>query len=289
MMRVKKLSAQERKFHLNRFLSRIAVALWISVIFIGIVLFFYWMISNSFKTYGDIYAQPIMWLPKNLDFSNYNYVLLKLPFPRYFLNSFVIATTSTLLIIFICSFSAYSFSRYKFKLKSFFLFLMLTLATFPVISIVVPLYKMMLRLHLVNTYFSLIAMYTCFSIPFASWMLKSYFDRIPVEIEEAAIMDGCNGIQLCFKIVFPLAIPGIASIATYLFIQKWNEYLLALIFLSKEKIYTVPIGITSFHGQYNTYWNYLTAACVLATLPPVLIFTFLQRYFISGLTVGGVK
>jgi multiple sugar transport system permease protein/raffinose/stachyose/melibiose transport system permease protein len=246
------------------------------------------MVSTSFKTEPDQFRTPPTFLPKELTLANYKQAL-EPKFLRYFINSFIVTISTTIIVILIALFSSYAFSRLKFRGRKFLLKIIILTQLFPLIVIIIPIYMIFTKFRLINTYISLIIAYLTFTLPVGVWILRGFFKGIPYNLEEAAMVDGCTRLGAFLKIVLPLARPGISATAVYIFIVTWQEFMFALTFLTGEKMRTLPVGILDFIRQYGINWGGLMAASILITVPVFILFLILQRQFISGLTQGSVK
>jgi multiple sugar transport system permease protein len=250
---------------------------------------FVWTFLTSIKPAVELYTSRVQYLPQQPTFDNYIRLFSTTTFGRYFLNSFIVATSSVALGLTVSTCAAYSFSRFRFRGRDQILFAFLIINMFPQILLLVPLFIIMRGLGILNTYFSLILAYSTFTIPFSVWMLTGFFDALPRELEEAARVDGATHRGAFRRVTLPLAAPGIAATAIYIFINSWNEFLYALTFTTGVETRTVPVGLRMFIGQYQIQWELLTAAGVLSSLPIVIAFMFIQRQLIRGLTAGAVK
>ncbi len=210
-------------------------------------------------------------------------------FWRQLLNSVLIALITTILGVFLACTAAYAFSRFRFPGRSAGLMSFLVSQMFPGTLMMIPLYILMSRLGLLNSLLGLTLVYSTTSIPFCVWMLKGYFDTIPKEIEEAALMDGASRTVIFLRIILPLARPAIAVTALFSFMTAWNEFILAATFMNDEKQYTLPVMLQSFVGSYNTEWGHFAAGAILVSVPIVLLFFALQKNLVGGLTAGSVK
>jgi arabinogalactan oligomer/maltooligosaccharide transport system permease protein len=210
-------------------------------------------------------------------------------FLRWIWNSFVVTMLTSLLGLIFASTTAYAFSRYRFRGHRAGLMVFLVTQMFPGALLVVPLYNLLVTLKLLNTYLGLIIAYCTVALPFSVWMLKSFFDTIPHEIEEAAWVEGSTPVQTYYRIIMPLSVPGLAVVFFFNFISAWNEYMLALTFMSSTTMYTLPVGLTTFTHQFATDWHYMSAAAVIITIPVLVVFFFAQKFLVSGLVAGGVK
>jgi len=271
--------------------ERFAVHL-VLLLFVVIAVFpFLWLLSTSFKPPADIYTSEIHLIPQTFTLDNYKYLLNMKDnlFLKWVGNSLTIALLTTVLGVFFAATTAYALSRFNFPGKrltgySFFLAQM-----FPGAVLIVPLYNIVKNLGLLNSYTGLILAYITTALPFCVMMLKGYFDSIPIELEEAAKVDGLNTFQTFYRIVLPLALPGLAVTGFFAFITAWNEFLFALTFMNDQAAYTLPVGLRTFVFQFRTDWHFLSAGAILITLPVLLFFVVAQRWLISGLTAGGAK
>lgn len=259
-------------------------------LFLAIVLFpFIWQLITSLKPPGQLYKMPPDWWPEEFFFENYINTFINYPFANYILNSLLVAGITTILCLAVASFAAYAVARLDIKGKGFILMIVLTVSMFPPIAIISPLYLMMKNVGLLNTYMALVIPYTTFALPLAIWNLSAFFKTIPFELEESAKMDGASIFQTYFKVILPLALPGIFTTAIIVFITAWNEFLFALTFNTKELMRTVPVGISMFQGQYDLPWGEIASATIIVTVPLIILVLFFQKRVVSGLTSGAVK
>lgn len=267
------------------------LTVWLPVVVVlFIALFpFAWTVITSLKPAAELYTPVVQYLPRHPTLENYGRLFQTTPFGRYFLNSAIVSVSTVVLGLTVSTCAAYAFSRFRFPGRDRILFAFLIVNMFPQILLLVPLFIIMRSLHLLNTYFALILSYATFTIPFSVWMLTGFFDALPRELEEAAMVDGATHMGAFWRVIMPLAAPGIAATAIYIFINAWNEFLYALTFSSNLEVRTVPVGLRTFIGQYIIQWELLTAAGVLSSLPIIIAFIFIQRQLISGLTAGAVK
>lgn len=248
-----------------------------------------WALITSLKTITEAYEWPPTWWPRELTFDAYINVWKYKDFSNIFKNSIIVSTISTLFCAILASFAAYGFSRFKFKGNKFVMFLFLFTQMVPAILLLLPYFIVITKLNLTNTYFSLILAFISFSLPFCTWMLKSFVDAIPKDIDEAAMIDGANRAQTLIYVVFPLALPGIAATLLFGFLVAWNHYLFTMGLTTTPDMYTLPVGIASLVGEFRVYWNELMAGSIIASLPALLLYVFLQKWFVQGLTAGAVK
>ncbi len=248
-----------------------------------------WMISTSLKDDTAIFSTPPRWIPEDITFQAFARVWSDYPFTSYFTNSVLVVGISTLVAIFFSSLAGYGMSRFEFRGKGSFLTFLLMTQMFPSIMLLIPFYKIMQSVNLVNTHAALILTYISFTIPFCSWMMTGYFKSIPKELDEAASIDGLSKFRTFAQVVLPLAVPGVVATAIFSFITGWNEYMFALVLTQSEDMKTVPVGIGQLIGQYKILWNDMMAASLYAVIPLVILFVLLQRHLISGMTAGAVK
>lgn len=228
--------------------------------------------------------------PENFSISNFTAVFSDQPFARWLLNSVVVASVTTVLGVFLACTAGYAFSRFRFPGRRAGLMSFLVSQMFPGTLMLIPLYIIIVKwLGLGSNWIGLILVYATTSIPFCVWMLKGYFDTIPKEIEESAIMDGASVQTVFLKIILPLAKPAIAITALFSFMTGWNEFIVAATFMDKETMYTAPVGLRFFVGGFSQQWGFFSAGAIITAIPVVALFMFLQKYLISGLTAGAVK
>jgi arabinogalactan oligomer/maltooligosaccharide transport system permease protein len=254
-----------------------------------------WVVSASFKNQFDVLSTEIEIIPLEPTLENYEALFNPASatggyFWNWFGNSVFIAVMTTILSVFLAATAGYALSRYRFRGKrpatSFFLVSQM----FPAVILLVPLFQLLgIQLRLLNTPWALILAYATTAVPFCVLMLRSYFDTLPIELEEAARIDGLGPLGTFWKIVVPLSTPGIAVTAFYAFITAWNEFLFALVFLTQPESFTLPIGVRLFVNQFTQNWGGTMALSVIVTIPVMLFFYVAQRYLISGLSTGGVK
>jgi arabinogalactan oligomer/maltooligosaccharide transport system permease protein len=228
--------------------------------------------------------------PETVSFSNFVSVMRDQPFGQWMLNSFVISAGTTVVGVFLACTAAYAFSRFKFPGQRAGLMAFLVSQMFPGTLMLIPLYIIMVQwLGLGNSRFGLMIAYATTSIPFSVWMLKGYFDTIPKELEEAAVMEGASVGKIFWTIILPLAKPAVAVTALFSFMTAWNEFVLAATFMDQESMYTAPVGLKFFVGGFSQQWGYFAAGSIIVSVPVVILFLFLQKYLVSGLTAGSVK
>ena len=267
------------------------IFLTLSLIIILIIFFFpfFWIITSSFKSPEEIIATSTTIIPRSFTLEHYEKILFNSDFFTYLINSLIVSFFSMFISIILSVSAAYGLHKLKFYGNKFVEYSLLVTYAFPGVILLIPIYLLFAKIYLLNTYIALIIVNVLFATPFAVWMLKAFFKLIPSEIEEAAYIDGASRIIVIFKIIIPLAAPGIASIAIFCFIISWTEYLFASILISTDSLKTLPVGLSAIVGQYQIDWGFLLSGAVLASLPVILLFLFIGKYFVSGLTEGAVK
>ncbi|KPH77888.1 carbohydrate ABC transporter permease [Oceanobacillus caeni] len=270
------------------------------VFLVGSILFvlfpLYWMVITSLKTEGELFAKAQTFFPKELTWEHYfdpvNGIFASgSAFPQFFINSMIVSFVSMILCLVIGAYAAYSLARFKMKnnRSEKISFLILTARMLPPIVVVIPMYLIMQQLGLINTHWAMLIVYTGFNLPFVVWMLKAFFEEIPEELEESAMIDGASRMKSFHIIVLPLVLPGFVATSIFTLILTWNEFMFAMFLLNSTNMMTLPAGISTFITQYETNWGALTAAATISIIP-VLIFSFIaQKHLVRGMTMGAVK
>jgi len=255
-----------------------------------IVLFpFYWMLITSFKTEEQMRSLVSMFWPSPFVLENYAQLLRKTEFVSWYGNSVVVAVSSTFLATAIGTIGAYALARLRFLGRGFMASATLITYLVPPAILFIPLYAQIKNMGLANSLAGLIAAYPSFTVPFVTWLLMGYFESIPEELEEAAMIDGATRFGAFYRVVLPLAAPGVLAAALYAFTQAWNEFLYALVFITDGRLRTLPVGLASFITGDVYGWGYLMSGAVLTTVPVIAAYIYLQRYMVEGLTAGSVK
>lgn len=251
----------------------------------------YWLLSTSFKTNLAAYSTPPQWWPHPATVENYVRLATgSTNFGMYVRNSLIVCTATAVLAMVVASLAGYAISRLRFPGKRGLLLTILATQMFPSVLILISLYVMYRQFHLINTHIGLILSFTTFAVPFSVWMMKGFFDAIPAEIEEAALIDGCTRLGSMRLVALPLASPGLLAVGLFSFLDGWNNLLYPLTLATSTDVRTIPPGLMlSFLGQFKDDWAGMMAASVVVTVPVMIIFTFLQRYLVAGLTAGAVK
>lgn len=248
-----------------------------------------WMVSTAFKSYGETIAKPPRWVPQQISFEAFGRLWSEYPFGTYFKNSFVIVLFSMAVSVFASCLAGYGLTRFKFRGRNSLMTFILVTQMFPSVMLLVPFYSIIGKMHLLDTHLGLILVYISFTVPFCTWTMLGFFRALPLDLDEAARIDGCNSWQCFSRIILPLTLPGIASTSIYAFITSWNEYMFAFILTSRPEMKTLSVGIAEMNGFQQIRWNDMMAASLMASLPLILLFICLQKYFVSGLTSGAVK
>jgi multiple sugar transport system permease protein len=255
-----------------------------------LVLFpFYWMLVTSFKTEDQMRSLVSMFWPSPFALENYLQLLGKTEFVSWYGNSIVVAVSSTLVATAVGTIGAYALARLRFLGRGFMASATLITYLVPPSILFIPLYAQIKNLGLANSLAGLIAAYPSFTVPFVTWLLMGYFESIPEELEEAAMIDGATRFGAFYRVVLPLAAPGVLAAALYAFTQAWNEFLYALVFITDARLRTLPVGLASFITGDVYGWGFLMSGAVLTTLPVIAAYIYLQKYMVEGLTAGSVK
>jgi arabinogalactan oligomer/maltooligosaccharide transport system permease protein len=234
----------------------------------------------------DVSPNPI---PTDPSLANFEHVLFERPFMTWLLNSVIVSVSSTILGVFLACTSAYALSRFRFPGRATAMLGFLVTQMFPGVLMMIPLYLIMDTLGLLDQLLGLSLVYSTTAIPFCVWMLKGYFDTIPKELEEAAVIDGASPALIFWKIMLPLSLPAVAVTALFSFMTAWNEFILAAVFMNNELSYTLPVGLRLMVGQFSSEWGHFAAGAILVSIPVVTLFFALQKQLVGGLTAGGVK
>lgn len=248
-----------------------------------------WMLASSFKSNTAIFAYPPRLIDETFSLSAYQAVLNSPQQRRFFFNSYLVSALVTLSTLVVGILGGYSFSRYTFRFKSFLNLLIIGVQSVPPITLMIPYFGLIVWLRLYNSYWALILTYMVFTLPYAIIMMTGYFNTIPRDLDEAVIIDGGSSSVVLWRILVPISLPGIVSVAVYTFMLAWNEFLFALTLTRTNDMRTVPVGIQLLMGQHSFEWNQMMAMSVLGSLPVLLLFLIFQRYFITGMTAGSVK
>ncbi len=258
--------------------------------FLVIVLPIYWIAATSFKTSGEILdLNNVTYYPHEVTTENYTGLFSQYNYLTLLTNSLIVSVTSAFVITLLSMLGGYALARYKFKGKSAVILFFLVTQMIPGILVIIPLYLRFSEMGLINTHLGLFIYYVTVNLPFCLVTMRSFFERIPVTLEEAARVDGCNKMQSLFKIVLPIMFPGIVSVFVFGFIGAWNELIAGSIFISTPDMWTIPVGLKTLIGKYNVEWGLLMAGGVMALLPTAVMFAAMQKFIVEGMTAGAVK
>lgn len=257
------------------------------LLFIGIPLF--WALSLSLREGRSVINEAFRLLPNPVAFSNYVYVWVKQRLSGFFINSVILSFGSVFVIAVLSLFNGYALSRYNFPFKKAFMILLLMTQMVPIIFNMTSTFLLMSRLRLTNSMFGIILLYIASGLPYNSLMMKSFIGSVPKEIDEAAAIDGCNKAQIIFKVILPTVLPGFTTVIAYAFINCWNEYLLSYTLLTDSQKFPISVGLKYLVGEYSTDYAVLAAGSIIALIPPILLFAYVQKNLVSGMNAGAVK
>ena len=267
------------------------IVCWIFVvIFLMITIFpFFWILISSFKPESEIFgANAYRIIAENPTLENYRTVIVEKGMLRAIGNSFVMSAATTFYVVIVASMSAYIISRFKFKGKALLMGLILAVAMFPQMIVVGPIFNMFYKLKILNTYWVCLA-YSTITLPSAVWIMVAHFNQVPLALEEAAKIDGCSTWGMLWRIIFPIAVPGVFTTAIMSFISAWNEYLLSCTLNINENIQTVPVRLSYLKDQFTVFWSQIAAATVVVVIPTLLIVLLFQKQIVAGISNGAVK
>lgn len=276
---------------IKRILSRAAFYVVLGLGLLYILFPFYWMIVNSLKPAAELFSLPLSYWPRQVTFDNYRAVLADGSFVRSIVNSVIVAGGATVLSLGLSSMAAYALARYRFPGKQATLYAILGMSTFPQIAVLGGLFMLARTLGIYNTYWALILSYMIFTLPFCVWVLTSFIKEIPDTLDEASTIDGASPWQCLWKVIIPLAGPGLVATGLLSFINAWNEFLFALTLTADNSARTVPVAVALFSGQseHELPWGKITAASTVVTVPVVILALLFQKRIVEGLTSGAVK
>jgi ABC-type glycerol-3-phosphate transport system permease component len=248
-----------------------------------------WLVLSSFRNSDSIQSGRLVPYPSELTVSNYVEAFRISNLITFLGNSFIIAISVMLLVVFIGSLGAYALSRCQLRGKNTFMMLALMPQFFPYVLILIPFYVLMSNLGLVDSHLGLILTHTSITLPFALWMLTGYFNAIPRDLDQAALIDGCSRLGVLFRIIYPIAIPGMVVAGFFAFVVSWGDYLFVSILSQSQETQTLPIGLQTFMSSLQVKWGLITAGTVIAIVPTIVFFAIVQRRLVAGLTAGAVK
>jgi len=264
---------------------------WLAAIVVAVNGFFpaVWILLTSLKTETELIRSPITYLPDAPTLANYTTAFTAQPILRFMFNSFVIASLSTAVCVLVGALAAYALTRLRMPCRNLIMSILLAVAMFPLVSLMVPLFKLMRELGLLNTYPALILPYAVMSLPVCTLVMASFFQDIPPDLEAAAMIDGCSRVGALFKVIVPLSAPGVFTAAILAFVNAWDEFLLALTLMNRVSMRTLSVGITLYQGEFAFPWPLISAALIVAIVPICILIALFQERVVGGLMAGGVK
>ena len=247
------------------------------------------MFLTSVKSHDELYATPTTYLPRVWQWRNYIDVWDNAPIASFLKSSLIVSLSATILVLIVSVPDAYFISRYRFKMRGPFLLLVLATQMFSPTALIIGIFREVDFFKLLDSYLALIILNAGFNLAFAIWLLSGFFSSIPVEIEEAALIDGCTRVQALRRVTLPIALPGLVTAVIFTFVAAWNEFTIALTIMSSVDKKPIPVGITQFIGQYDIAWEFLFTSTIIAIIPVVILFISIEKYLVGGLTAGSVK
>ncbi|AHF87506.1 carbohydrate ABC transporter permease [Rhizobium laguerreae] len=249
----------------------------------------FWLLKVSVTPNDLLYSEGVRMWPSRTTWDHYAFVLRHSAFPTFFKNSLIVSASTAVTVTICASLSGYALSRFNFRVKYWIVALMLLTQMFPLVMLVAPIFKILSPLHLTNSLTGLVIVYTAFNVPFATFLMQSFFDGIPRDLEEAAKIDGATQFTAFRQIILPLTLPGIAATLGFVFTAAWSELLFALMLINGNDAATFPVGLLTFVSKFSVDFGQMMAAGVMALIPAGLFFLLIQRYLVQGLTAGAVK
>lgn len=249
----------------------------------------YWLLKIAVTPDKLLYSEGVKLWPSEFTWLNFELVFTQSEFPTFFINSAIVSSATALITTLIAAGAGYAFCRFKFRGKLIITGLLLVTQMFPLVMVLAPIYKIMAPLGLTNSLLGLVIIYTAFNVPFAVFLMQSFFDSIPRDLEESAMVEGCSRFKALYKVIIPLTLPGMAATLGFVFTAAWSEMLFALMLISDSSVSTFPVGLLNFVSKFAVQWGQMMAAGVLALIPACIFFVFIQRYLVQGLTAGAVK
>lgn len=247
------------------------------------------VLSISLRPDNRLRSSDLSIIPADATLSSYKQLFTDQPFLRWLGNSLIVAAGVTVTGVALAAIGGYAFSRFRFVGRNTTMLAILTTQMFPATMLLLPLYIVLAKLQLINTYLGLMVFYTSTALPFCVWQMKGFYDTIPSSLEEAARIDGCSRGMAFWRVILPLAVPGLVITALFSFMAAWSEYIVAAQVMQDEDMFTLPLGLKSFQASMSTQWGLYAAASILVSLPVVVVFLMLSRFLVSGLTLGSVK
>ena len=248
-----------------------------------------WAITTALKTDGEVNSFPPTLLPGKLNLGNFSAVIFQSDFPKYLLNSVIFTVICILVATLIAAHAAYALTNFRIRYKKQMMFIILMTSMVPPVAMLVPLYMLSVKLGLYDTRFLLILIYTAWRVPVLAWILRGFFEKLPKELMEAGIIDGCSQAMVFYRIILPISKPGIVSAALLSAVYVWNDFLVSSTFTTKNELRMLSIGLYNYISQYGIQWGKLMAAVTISIVPIVILFVLLQRHFVEGMAAGAVK
>lgn len=270
-------------------LNKVLLGAAVLVLLFVVVAPFYYVVTSSIKSPQEVIARVPTLFPRTFTWQHYDKLFRSSAFPTYLLNSVLVALASMLICVVLSTLAAYGLYRLRLPGNQFMFRVILVTYAFPGVLILIPLYGMLTALGMIDSRTALVIVNVTFTAPFAVWMLRAFFSTIPMELEEAAALDGASRFTALVRVVLPLAAPGVASVAIYAFITSWTEYMFASVLIISDANRTVPVGLAGIIGQYQVDWGLLLAGATITMLPVLILFSLVGRNFVEGLTAGAVK
>jgi multiple sugar transport system permease protein len=270
-------------------LSRRVLLTILAVVLLVSAFPFLWMLSTALRPQSEIFHYPPAWLPHRWAWSNFASIWSAIPLLRYLINSLVAAGGATVLNLVVAIPAAYALSRLRFPGRGLFRQILLVTQMFSPVVLIIGLFRLATNLGLINKPVTLIFTYAAMSVAFSIWFLAGYFDSIPLEIEEAAMVDGCSRVGALVRVILPMMTPALVATVVFAFIWGWNDFLIALTLMSTPAQQTLPVGLFAFLGQYTPQWHYLMATALVTVIPVVVLFLVIEKYLVRGLSAGAVK
>jgi multiple sugar transport system permease protein len=277
------------KYSATNIITKTIIWIFLIAVCIYCLIPFAWMLSTSLKTEAEAFRIPPTWLPLQLTVDSYVGIWIRKNFATYFFNSTVISLATAVLSTFFGAFAGYGFSRFWFKGRRFLIGFFLATQMLPGVLLVGPYFKILSSLGLYDTRSGLIIAFLTICLPFSTWMMKGFIDKVPQELDQSAMVDGCSRVGVFFKIVLPIVAPGMVATILFAFLLAWGDLLWALCLTSSEKMITVTLGIARTVGEFRIIWPMLMAGSLVGGMPAILLYIFLQRLLVQGLTAGAVK
>lgn len=248
-----------------------------------------WAITTALKTDGEVNSFPPTMIPGKLNWGNFSAVIFQSDFPKYLLNSVIVTVICILVATLIAAHAAYALTNFRIRYKKQMMFVILMTSMVPPVAMLVPLYMLAVKFGLYDTRFLLILIYTAWRVPVLAWILRGFFEKLPKELMEAGIIDGCSQSMVFYRIILPISKPGIVSAALLSAVYVWNDFLVSSTFTTKNELRMLSIGLYNYISQYGIQWGKLMAAVTISIVPIVILFVLLQRHFVEGMAAGAVK